>query len=190
MDMVAEISNVVEQWSEEYLEKLKASIVAKGNNANGDQFAASFTPVFESNEDSFHYSLLAPSWYDVIDTGGKRWTKGKMPPVSSIMSWMADKGIVPSNTKRNSLKQSIQSSQSKQKWHKQSKYSAERSMAFAIAINIKKHGVVKGFPAKEVGVGTHYYSDVFNAKAYEDLNNRIISTLGNADFLLTFIEPE
>jgi hypothetical protein len=182
MDMVAEISNVVEQWSEEYLEKLKASIVAKGNNANGDQFAASFKPNTETTETEVHYSLLAPSWYDVIDTGGKRWTKGKMPPVNSIMEWMAHKGIMATAKP----KKVISNKPHKGSWHHNPKYSAQRSMAFAIAINIKKHGVLKRFGGK----GSSYYSDVFNAKAYQDLNNRIITTLGNTDFLLTFIEPE
>jgi len=187
MALVEAIASIVEIWGQEQADRLRESIARKGNNANGDTFAASFVPhdsVITGN--SLEWTMSGPSWYDVIDTGGKRWQKGKMPPVNSIMQWMAHKGIVATvkaKSKQNSLSHSIK--KHKGAWQNNPKYAAQRSMAFAIAVNIKKHGVIKRFGGK----GSNFYSEVFNDKAYADLNERIHKLLGEGNFLLTIIDP-
>lgn len=183
-DFVADIGKIVEQWGQELNEKLRESIARKGNNANGDQFAASFTNETIIGEDYVEFKMEAPSWYDVIDKGGKRWTN-KMPPVNDIMDWMAHKGIQASVKAKKTP--SVASSIKKHTgtYHTNSKYSAQRSMAFAIAVNIKKHGVLKRFSGK----GSNFYSDVVNEEAFIDLRKRIIDYTQNPNFILKFIDP-
>jgi len=183
MDFVSEIAKVVEEWGNELNQKLSESIVAKRNNANGDQFAASFKNETKIGEDYVEWTMEAPNWYDVIDKGGRRWSN-KMPPVNSIMDWMAHKGIVATKHKKNSLSNSVKKHTGT--YHTNPKYSAQRSMAFAIAINIKKHGVLKRFGGK----GSNFYSDVVNEKAFLDLRNRIIDLTANPNFIIKFIDPE
>ena len=58
-------------------------------------------------------------------------------------------------------------------------------MAFAIAVNIKKHGVMKRFGGK----GSQYFSDVFNEEAYADLEIRLRDVMGGTNFILSVIDP-
>lgn len=185
--MVMEIANIVEIWGEEQSEKIRESIARKGNNANGDQFAASFKPLeVEISEGAVIWKMEAPSWYDVIDKGGKRWVKGKMPPVNPIMEWMAHKGIQAIiNNHSTHLAKAIKRNKESKTWHTQTKYQAQRSMAFAIAINIKKHGVIKRFG----GNGSNFYSDVMNPQAFLELRKRIIEKTANPEFIFKFIDP-
>lgn len=197
--MVSEIAAIVEDWGNEQAERIRDNIAAKGHNANGDQFAASFVPMeVEIREDTLVWKMAGPSWYDVIDKGGMRW-KGKMPPVNPIMEWLAHKGIKAGGLKKKktigeAIRQKKETNSlpeiAKGSWHDNKQYSMQRSMAFAIAINIKRRGVVKGFPAKSIGTGSNFYSEVMNAEAFIDLRKRIIAKTANPQFIFQFIDPD
>lgn len=183
--MVEEIAKIVEDWGNERAEMLRENIASKGHNANGDTFAASFTPLeVEIGEDYLTWKLEGPEWYDVINSGGKRWTK-KMPPINPIMEWLAHKGIKAKVTKKSSIVSAIKG-KSPKSWHEEKRYSGQRSMAFAIAKNIKKNGVMKRFGGK----GSNFYSEVFNAEAFIDLRRRIIEKTANPEFIFQFIDPD
>jgi len=184
MGLADEIAEIVTEWGNEQAEKIRESIAAKGNNANGDQFAGSFIPLeVEISDDVLIWRMSAPPWYDVIDKGGKRWTN-KMPPVDEIMQWLAHKGI-KALPKSENPKLTSSFGKHTGKWQDNPKYSAQRSMAFAIAINIKKKGVIKRFGGK----GSNFYSDVMNPDAFIELRRRIIAKTANPEFIFKFIDP-
>lgn len=185
MDMVSEIAKIVTDWGNERAELLRENVVSKGHNANGDQFAASFVPMdVEIREDVLVWKLSGPEWYDVINKGGKRWTN-KMPPINPIMEWLAHKGIKAKIKPKQSLASAIKGKAPKS-WHEEKRYSGQRSMAFAIAKNIKKNGVMKRFGGK----GSNFYSEVFNAEAFIELRRRIIEKTANPEFIFQFIDPD
>ena len=90
-DFVDSIAEIVAVWGNKLTEDITESLGNKNMIASGVT-AQSFKPSVKIGEDFVEFTLEAPTYYDVLDKGGKRWTD-KQPPVDSILGWMRTKGI-------------------------------------------------------------------------------------------------
>ena len=185
-DFVDSIAEIVAVWGNKLTEDITESLGSKDMIASGVT-AQSFKPSVKIGEDFVEFTLEAPTYYDVLDKGGKRWTE-KQPPVDSIISWMRTKGIqatIP--VKKQTLASTIKNKKMviKKVVKPKTQLEANKGMAFGIAANIKKNGMIKRFGYK----GSNFYSEVVNEKAFLELRKTIIKHTANPNFILQFIDP-
>jgi hypothetical protein len=179
-DLVAELAQIVEAWGDELTDKIRDSVFAKHSDASG-VLAQSFMPKIILFAGGIQFKLMAEDYYSFPDKG--RRPGGSAGAIYRKLTgpngWISQKGIalslehsVKRKTKNGSLKTSIQ------------KYkniaAANKSVAWAIAISVKKHGYK----------GTNYLSDVLNDDAYAELRKRIIIATANPEFIFQFIDPD
>ena len=185
-DFVDSIAEIVKIWGEKLTEDITESL-GKKDMVHSGVTAASFKPDVKIGEDFVEFTLEAPSYYDVLDKGGKRWTD-KQPPVDSILKWMKTRGIkatIP--VKKQTLASTIKKKKMviKKVVKPQTQLEADKSYAFGIAANIKKKGVIERFGYR----GSNFYSEVVNEKAFLELRKTIIKHTANPSFILQFIDP-
>jgi hypothetical protein len=185
-DFVDSIAEIVKIWGEKLTEDITESL-GKKDMVHSGVTAASFKPDVKIGEDFVEFTLEAPSYYDVLDKGGKRWTD-KQPPVDSILKWMKTRGIkatIP--VKKQTLASTIKKKKMviKKVVKPQTQLEADKSYAFGIAANIKKKGVIERFGYR----GSNFYSEVVNEKAFLELRKIIIKHTANPNFILQFIDP-
>ena len=183
-DFVDSIAEIVAVWGNKLTEDITESLGNKDMIASGVT-AQSFKPSVKIGEDFVEFTLEAPTYYDVLDKGGKRWTE-KQPPVDSIISWMRTKGIQATiSKKKTTLTDTLKNKKVKKAFKQESQLDANKGMAFGIAANIKKNGMIKRFGYK----GSNFYSEVVNEKAFLELRKTIIKHTANPNFILQFIDP-
>ena len=191
-DFVDSIAEIVAVWGNKLTEDITESLGKKDMIASGVT-AQSFKPSVKIGEDFVEFTLEAPSYYDVLDKGGKRWTNMKVTNVAptfvdSIVSWMRTKGIqatIP--VKKQTLASTIKNKKMviKKVVKPKTQLEANKQMAFNIVSSIKKNGVIKRFGYK----GSNFYSEVVNEKAFLELRKTIIKHTANPNFILQFIDP-
>ena len=143
---VGTIKELLNEYGEVVVAALNDNIKFKGNNASGKLADSIDFKVF-SVGDVHTFELFIDDSYKWVDQGTKpstKYTKPGRKMVNSILMWLSYKqvsGIVKSKKTR------ITSTN----------ISAQKSMAYAIATNILKHGTTKRFGYK----GSGFYSDVF-----------------------------
>lgn len=191
-DFVDSIAEIVKIWGEKLTEDITESL-GKKDMVHSGVTAASFKPDVKIGEDFVEFTLEAPSYYDVLDKGGKRWTNMKVTNVAptfvdSILVWMKSRGLkatIP--LKEQTLASTIKNKKMviKKIVKPQTQLEADKSYAFNIVANIKKKGVIKRFGYR----GSNFYSEVVNEKAFLELRKIIIKHTANPNFILQFIDP-
>lgn len=182
-----EIANVLQRWSEEKIVKAKGILASKNSNASMNLSQSLMTFDVKIVGDSISIGIgfadnpkqQASTYYKYVDEGvkgiggGKRQAittgrysyKNAFVPkkmVSSIQSWIAQKGIRVRNTKTESGADVIKRAE---------------QLAYVIAKSVKRTGIGK----------TMFWSDTFNQEAYDELVKMIEDATGGS-YGLTFKE--
>lgn len=149
---VGTIKEVLNEYGEKVVAALNDNLEFKGNIASGDLAASIKFKVF-SVSDVHTFELFIDDSYKWVDKGTKP-SKYRHPGkkmVDSIATWLSFKG----------LSGVVNSKKAKSK----ARPSNIKSMAYAVATNILKHGTTKRFGYK----GSSFYSDVFKAGGVGDI---------------------
>jgi hypothetical protein len=177
-DFIAAIGEVVTEWAQDYGDKMRASLLrhdhvdsAGGGNLYQALAVDGSSWVDPYGDTAFAVKLELPFYYRFLNKGrgpgrgyGAIWAS-----LSGPTGWIARKGI--DVRKATGIKDSIE---------------ANRILGFIIAKSINK----KGYKA------SHWFDEVWggdpipdSSPALQDLRLRIIKKIGNADFLLSIIDP-
>ena len=155
----------IDPFWQKVIDDIKDSLIASGHNASGNTLQAIEAPRITIGKNSYKVELIMPDYYAFLDEGvrgvkgtrkstGKFSFKDKMPPIASIRSFMANRGIV--GTTRRGQRGSMNSQKQLD------------SVAFAIAKSIFNKGMEQ----------TNFYSNVVNQKLLDNYADLILEQLG------------
>lgn len=139
---IGTIKEILDRYGEKVVSALNDNLEFKKNIASGDLAKSIRFKVF-SVSDVHTFELFIDDYYKWVDKGRK---SGKRPPIAPILKWLSYKqlsGVVNSKKAKAGVV----------------KGNALKSMAYAVATNIGKHGTK----------GSHFYSDVFKSGGVGDI---------------------
>jgi hypothetical protein len=145
--IMSQIHSLLKKFSDDVIADIEQSIDNKGLNASGNLKASVEPDIVEQGNNITKLKILMADYWEAAETGRKA---GKMPPVESIMDWIANKGIKVGGLKGN------------------------RSLAWAIAKSIAKKGTMKRFNYK----GSNFLSDVINDETLKEFNKAAAEITG------------
>ena len=126
-----QLEELLERFAIETVEDIRKSIDEKELNASGNLKASVAPTIVAKGNNITTLKIDMADYWEAAETGRR---SGKMPPVQSIMDWIANKPINVNGIKGNN------------------------SLAWAIAKSIAKQGTIKRFNNK----GSNFLSDVIN----------------------------
>ena len=159
-----------QKLEDDLAESLKKNGVV-GGGGTASKLAGSIRFTFLTGKDQGVGITMADYW-DYVERGRKR---GKKPPIDSIIAWIKWKGIIPKlSQKAKATSNKISDKLERKTFKTKAIDSGIKSLAFAIATNIGKHGTIK----REGYKGTGFVKEVMEDGRIEELTDTIEKELG------------
>lgn len=142
-----QLEDFLERFAIDIVNEIENSIDEKGLNSSGNLKASIAPSIIAKGNNITTLKIDMADYWEAAETGRR---SGKMPPVESIMDWIANKPINVNGIKGN------------------------RSLAWAIAKSIAKQGTIKRFNNK----GSNFLSDVINDNTLRDFSEASAEVTG------------
>ena len=186
------VKDILLEWATEKSEEMQASLLRHGHTDSagaGNLYqSATISPEWITDEegDALHLKIVLPFYAAYLNDGtrpsSKKPGRGFIDNLSGATSWISRKGI---NVQTTSFYTNLKTRKTVKRTFK-NKAEANRSFAWAIATKRLKEG----------SVGSGWFDEVWgempvgeNAAAFATLKTAITKAVGNAQFIVSIIDP-